>query len=188
MVLTFQERIDAITNAFGIDISTYKATFEANRFEENEISGAAISSDTKKNVAEKMESKRSALGNIATVNTNLKEMLNSFNVGDYAISSDIGTLKEQLERDRDVAKLRESQNEALNNRDAANFHTSWMGLVRPMKEKSRTGLFIAAIGFLLIGIFALVYMIQTYYNRADSIPDFLSFSTFKGIGGKRIRK
>ena len=140
-----------------------------------------------------LETQRIAIQNMVTTNQNMMNMLTRFKsvVADSTVQTDNSTvdaLRKRLKKDRQVVELRDAQTESLENRDAANFHTSWMGLVRPMKERSRTGLFVAAIGFLLIGVFIGVYIFRTYYGGVGATPDFLPFSIFKGVGGRRIRK
>jgi hypothetical protein len=149
-----------------------------------------ISETDKSTINSNIASIQQYIDELTTTNTNLKTTyIDPFiNSGIYDKKYTIDAKQNQLENKREIAKLREAQTEILENREAANFHTSWMGMPRPLKEQSRTGLFVAAIAFLLVGVIIVVILLQNSYTGSSAVPDFLSFSGFKGIGGRRIRK
>jgi len=90
----------------------------------------------------------------------------------------VDALQKKVDNAKKIDGIRQEQVNALETRDAANFHTSWMGLTRPLKEESRTGLAVAA------GAFALIAIVMTLYIfRTSSAPDFSFFR-----GGFRARQ
>ena len=68
----------------------------------------------------------------------------------------------KVEEEKRVYELRNDQALALKARKESNYHTSWIGLWRPLTEESRMGLYIAAIVFGIIGLLLIgFYLIQT---------------------------
>ncbi len=67
-------------------------------------------------------------------------------------------LKKKVEGGEVLSAIRKEQTEALANKGAGIFHSSWVGLWRPLAEESRTGLLVAAVAFGLIAIVSIVYL------------------------------
>jgi hypothetical protein len=71
---------------------------------------------------------------------------------------DVEKLRAQVEEERNLNAVRTEQVASLENRYAAGYYSSWMGLTRPLKEESHIGLLVAAGAFVLLGLFAIYYM------------------------------
>jgi len=104
--------------------------------------------------------------------------------------AEIEQLKVDVEKERTLAALRKEQAEALKNKYAGNFHSSWFGLWRPLTEQSRVGLLITSILFGLVSLISIGFFI--YLHRA-SFPAFPTSSTSSGFrsvyaGGFRFFK
>jgi hypothetical protein len=68
-------------------------------------------------------------------------------------------LKSKLETVKNIVEVRNEQVHDLQNKGASNFHTSWLGLWRPLASESRTGLLIASIVFGVIGLVSIVFLL-----------------------------
>lgn len=68
--------------------------------------------------------------------------------------------KEKLENDETVAHVRDEQVHALRNRNSGNYHSSWLGIWRPLKEDSRVGLFVASIVLGSITILSIIFLMS----------------------------
>jgi hypothetical protein len=124
-------------------------------------------------------------------NEELKRALKaaSSSSSDYATlfntkKAEVDSLKESVQKQAELEKIRQEQVASLANREAANYHTSWLGLQRPMKEGSRLGLLVAAGFFALLAIVGLVYI---YRLRAEG-PGFGSSFGFGFFTGGRHRR
>ena len=63
----------------------------------------------------------------------------------------------ELEKERSLNVIRKEQAESLAKKSASNYQSAWMGLYRPLKEESRTGLAVASVAFFLIFVAVLVF-------------------------------
>lgn len=138
---------------------------------------------------------QSAINQLATANQGLKNVLQqnqyenselTYNVG--ATKEALDKLKVQVEEERRLAEVRREQVASLEGKHEANYHSSWMGLFRPLKEESRTGLLVAAIVFFLLAIGGLYY---GYTEGMWSVPEFLQQSlpfghSMRGGRGTRV--
>lgn len=68
-------------------------------------------------------------------------------------------LKSKLETVKTIADVRTEQVKELQNKGSANFHTSWLGLWRPLATESRTGLMIASIVLGVIGLLSIGFLL-----------------------------
>ncbi len=98
---------------------------------------------------------------------------------DYTIlfknqKAELEALRQKVETERELSKVRQEQVAALEGRDEANYHTSWMGLTRPLKEESRTGLLVAAGFFGVLLLACITYIIRIRYQASNG------FSFFRG--------
>lgn len=80
-----------------------------------------------------------------TVNTHKKE---------------VDMLKETVSNTETIANVRREQAESLKQRNIGNYHSSWIGLWRPLHEDTRMGLFVAALMFLLVTIVSVVFLFR----------------------------
>ncbi len=95
-------------------------------------------------------------------------------------------LEKKVEQERILEGIRQEQVKSLENREEANFHTSWMGLNRPLKPESHTGLIVAAGAFAALALVLIVIM-----YRSQAAPDFGglgSFGSFFRGGFRMMRK
>jgi hypothetical protein len=68
--------------------------------------------------------------------------------------------KEKLVNDETVAHVRDEQVDELRNRNSSNYHSSWLGIWRPLKEDSRVGLFVASIVLGSIAILSIFFLMS----------------------------
>jgi hypothetical protein len=80
------------------------------------------------------------------------------------IQQQIATAKQQIAQEKEkqaksdsVYKLRKEQTAALNSKYAANLHTSWLGLWRPLQDQTRAILATAAVVFGLLTVVIVAY-------------------------------
>lgn len=73
---------------------------------------------------------------------------------------EVDTLKEEVAKTESIAGVRREQAEALKNRYVGNYHSSWIGLWRPLHEDTRMGLFVAAMMFLLVAIVSVIFLFR----------------------------
>jgi hypothetical protein len=123
----------------------------------------------------------------ADKNAEMQKVLRSSSQSDYAMlfndkKAEVEALRKRVEAERVLDGIREEQTKALENREEANFHSSWMGLIKPLKEESRNGLAIAAGAFALVGILAIFYLVRDYLFP-DTGRSFFSggFRSFRGL-------
>lgn len=90
---------------------------------------------------------------------------------------EIDTLKEEVSKTETLAEVRKEQAEALKKRYEGNYHSSWLGLWRPLHEDTRTGLFVAAMMFLLVAVVSVVFLFR------DSLPPATRTTVGGLIGG-----
>jgi uncharacterized protein YukE len=122
-----------------------------------------------------------AIHNMASKNNALRSMIKGGGNDSLLVNEDIRTLRENVRglrervgKARELEAVRKEQTRTLANRMKANFHSSWLGLLRPLREESRTGLVVAGVCFLLLmlaGLFFL-YRIGFFTGSAADVPDF----------------
>ena len=102
---------------------------------------------------------RASVESVARANGQLKEQLRDQSGSSETLrtqltitQTDVAALRDQVEKERTLNALRKEQAESLQKKTDGNYYTSWMGLNRPLREESRTGLLVAAIAFLLLAI------------------------------------
>lgn len=93
----------------------------------------------------------------------------------------VEALRKKVEEVKKLEGIRQEQVKSLEEREAANFHSSWMGLDRPLKEESRVGLAVAAGGFAVVALAAMVYLYQVH-----GAPDFGFRGGFRSRKGRYL--
>lgn len=68
------------------------------------------------------------------------------------LETQVATTKESVKEAETLAALRKEQADELRRKGEGNFHSSWMGLWRPLSEQSRLGLIIATVFFGLVAL------------------------------------
>jgi hypothetical protein len=92
-------------------------------------------------------------------------------------------LKQEVEKARELNALRKEQAAELKIKYGSNYHTSYLGLWRPLADQSQMGLIVASVMFALIAIVSLVFVIREFYSAPAS-----QYSARNLFGGVRIRK
>jgi hypothetical protein len=92
-------------------------------------------------------------------------------------------LKQEVKKARELNALRKEQAAELKIKYGSNYHTSYLGLWRPLADQSQMGLIIASVMFALIAIVSLVFVIREFYSVPAS-----QYSARNLFGGVRIRK
>ena len=90
-------------------------------------------------------------------------------------------LKQQVQKARELNALRKEQAAELKQKYDSNYHTSYIGLWRPLAEQSHMGLICAAIMFALIAIVSVVFIVREMITPAQT-------TTKNLFGGVRQRK
>jgi hypothetical protein len=67
-------------------------------------------------------------------------------------------LHKDVKQREQLQSLRSEQVAALKAKYDANYHSSWMGLWRPLSDASRTALFVAAVAFGIIAAVSIAYL------------------------------
>jgi hypothetical protein len=107
-------------------------------------------------------------------NKTLKRALATSSQTDYAQAyntkkATVEEIKKTVEEQRELDAIRQEQVKALENREAANYHTSWLGLQRPMSPESQVGLLVAAGFFAMLAILGGIYIYKE--RMVDGFPD-----------------
>ncbi len=135
-----------------------------------------------KNVIAWYESQNTTLKTaLKGVSTDAYDYVKAFNEKKDAVKE----LEKKVEQERILEGIRQEQVKSLENREEANFHTSWMGLNRPLRPESHTGLIVAAGAFATLALVLIVIML-----RSQAAPDFGGFSSFGSFfrGGFRMMR
>ncbi len=157
------------------------------------FSNDAVIADAKQipGASTNLQSYKNSMTNVAKwftdKNAEMQRVLRSSSDSDYAVlfndkKAEVEALRKKVEKEREIDSIRQEQTTALENREEANFHSSWMGLIKPLKEESRTGLAVAAGAFALVGILAIFYLVRDY-AFPDTGRSFFSggFRSFRGL-------
>lgn len=72
------------------------------------------------------------------------------------LETQVNATRKEVKEAETLANLRKEQADELRRKSEGNYHSSWMGLWRPLSDQSRVGLLIAAIFFGLIAVLLLV--------------------------------
>jgi hypothetical protein len=103
-------------------------------------------------------------------------------------TKEVARLRKDVKEARELYKVRKEQAEALTKRNESNFHSSWMGLWRPLRPESRTGLMVASMVMGVAALLGMLFMIAIRYNV---FPDFTAPGTTVSLtltGGSDIVK
>lgn len=81
---------------------------------------------------------------------------------------EVEALRKRVHEAREIESIRQEQVKSLELREEGNYHTSWMGLARPLKQGSQVGLSVAAGAFAIMAIAGVFYV---YKLRQEMVPD-----------------
>lgn len=139
------------------------------------------------------ESKRIIDSEIQAINVKANELKDkNTQILDNQARTNVSPLKQQLQSNKEelekatlLNNIRKEQSAALKQKYDSNYHSSWLGLWRPLNETSRFGIFIAAISFGMIAIAAIVYLFMT--RKSAPVGGNVS-QTFGAFIGGALRK
>jgi hypothetical protein len=130
------------------------------------------------------------IASLSTANKELKTLSEQMTEDIQSKESIIRKLKKEVhetsevaEQERTLNMIRKEQAESLKRKYEGNYHSSWMGLYRPLKETSRFALLVVSILFFVIVLSILVYayqkgFLQQFLQRIPT-PEFLKKSAFE---------
>ena len=94
-------------------------------------------------------------------------------------------VKKKVEESKNIFELRKTQSESLQTKNEGNFHTSWLGLWRPLTEESRLALFVVSIVFGIISVISIIFIFSGAFEKL--LPAFSHlqnpFTTKRFFGG-----
>lgn len=98
--------------------------------------------------------------------------------------------KDEVKKETTINDLRKEQAASLANKYEANFHSSWLGLWRPLSEQSFYGLMISSIFFALLAVVGIGVALRLYFGArrggggvTSAIPSFSSVGGSGTTGG-----
>jgi hypothetical protein len=105
----------------------------------------------------------------------------------------VADLDKSVSEAQTLADIRKEQAEALKQKYDATYHSSWLGLWRPLSDSSRVGVLISSIAFGLIAVCSILFYfwenIVKYFPGQPSQTETTNESLgFFGVGGKRLRR
>jgi hypothetical protein len=94
---------------------------------------------------------------------------------------DVKETSEKVQQERTLNMIRKEQAETLTKKYAGNYHSSWMGLYRPLKEVSRMVFLVLAVVFFLTVVFGSIYAYQKglFQFLIDRTPEFGKIEAFE---------
>ena len=98
---------------------------------------------------------------------------------------EVDALKEEVSKTETLASVRREQAETLKKRYEGNYHSSWIGLWRPLHENTRMGLFVAAIMFLLVAIVSIVFLFRDSLLPATKLTVGGFIGGFSGLSRRK---
>jgi hypothetical protein len=116
------------------------------------------------------------------------------------LETQVNTNQKIVKEAETLASIRKEQADELRRKGEGNYHSSWLGLWRPLSEQSRVGLLVSAIFFGLLAIALLVLYGKQFlpgavlaYFGASSFgynKESLNFAAIAGsqMGGKRRKE
>jgi len=94
----------------------------------------------------------------------------------------IDTLKKETEQNKTLLEIRKAQTESLKEKYAADNHSSYLGLWRPLSEETRVALFVLSI------ILGLVAIVSAVFYFKDNMPSMPSMPTLPSFGAAPAAK
>jgi len=90
----------------------------------------------------------------------------------------IDTLKKETEQNKTLLEIRKAQTESLKEKYAADNHSSYLGLWRPLSEDTRVALFVLSI---ILGLVAIVSAVFFFKDNMPSMPSLPSFGAAPAV-------
>lgn len=96
-----------------------------------------------------------AHGLVNQVTNTMNEIIRDTEAVSQAVNTQketVDQLKYEVTKTESIAEIRKEQAETLKHKYESNYHTSWIGLWRPLQDNTRVALAVVSIMFLLIGL------------------------------------
>lgn len=93
--------------------------------------------------------------------------------------TNVKQLEKEIQKNQNLMEVRTAQAAALKEKYASNYHSSWLGLWRPLSSEGQSALIFASI------IFGLIALISLFFIGKQFIPASVSQASFM-LGGKRL--
>lgn len=77
---------------------------------------------------------------------------------------ELAETKASMGKKKQILDLRKEQAESLKRKYEGNFHSSWLGLMRPLADEGRVGLGVAAGIFGFLALISIGYLVFVYYG------------------------
>lgn len=149
------ERQKAV-DSFASNKTQVESNIEAAYKLENAAAQAAITTG-KNAMITAVESVSRKIVELNGIVTKLNEELTEDKAELQTIKENVKVAEAELEKERVLNEIRKEQAASLTKKGAGNYHSTWMGLYRPLKEESRTGLAVAAVAFFLIFVSVIIF-------------------------------
>jgi hypothetical protein len=132
---------------------------------EQEVRGVSGVKERRENAK---ASVNSAILTLQGISNMIDDNLNKIDIG--GIQNKINVVEEQIKAEREkqnksqeLLSIRKEQSVALEQKYAANLHSSWLGLWRPLKDTTHVGLNVASVVFGLLALLTIGYMVYTTF-------------------------
>jgi hypothetical protein len=129
-----------------------------------------------RNISGVARQRQNARGTIDTALNNLKSIPNAIDgriaqvdIGGIqnkikVVESQIGAEKTKQSKSNEFLEIRKEQHEALEKKYAANLHSSWLGLWRPLQDNTHVGLNVASAMFGVLALLTIGYLAYGYFK------------------------
>lgn len=177
----------------------------ANNLEQRAGAVALGIQDAQNDVARMKSTIENGISTIQTRVNELDSIHQAMSAENAQVAEQVNMLETQVETTRNAVKevetlaaLRKEQAEELRRKNEGNYHSSWMGLWRPLSDQSRVALLIAAIFFGLIAVAILILYgkhilpgaVLAYFAAVTASNDGINWSALSGsqTGGRRRKE
>lgn len=144
----------------------------------NGVPGAQQNNDARKNRAQQ------SYNEMNQYNDMIKNIVKAIEKEHATISNSVKAMKarvykikQELNEKTDLAKLRKEQASDVSNKAESGFHSSMLGLWKPLHPQSRSVLYTVSVVFSLIGIAAVLFLVMTRTSPART-----SITNTRGAG------
>lgn len=91
------------------------------------------------------------------------------------LETQVNSTQKAVKEAETLAAIRKEQADELSRKNEGNYHSSWMGLWRPLSEQSRIGLLVASVFFGLLSL-ALLFLYGKQFLPGAVLAYFTAFS------------
>lgn len=110
-----------------------------------------------------------AINELKSIPNTLDGIINQYDVGDIhnkinVIDEQIAAEKSKQAKSNELLALRKEQSEALIKKYSSNYHSSWLGLWRPLKENTHIGLNVTSVVLGILATAFLGYFVYIYFS------------------------